>query len=112
MDINIADLTPRELQLYAAGYCEGIADKNTELALADTYLEQDARLIAQLRNDLERANADADRYYRAAYNPRPAQKSGVPLAVLEQQRDELYAQNQATTFRPWEDTPTRRPAAA
>lgn len=56
--------------------------------------------------------ADADRYYRAAFHPRPEQKPSVPLAVLEQQRDALYAENQTTTFRPWADVLTRRTVAA
>lgn len=40
--------------------------------------------------EIDQANADADRYYRAAYNPNPVIKLGKSHAELETIRAEIY----------------------
>jgi hypothetical protein len=65
MSLDLSTLTARELEIYAAGYTDAAADKRAELARADAHL-------AQAAADLARANSDADRYYRAAFNPAPS----------------------------------------
>ena len=119
MIIDLATLTFRELQIHAAGYLEGTADRDEDVQRADRYLEQDAQQIAQLTQQiaelttqLQQANDDADRYYRLAFNPRPTHRPIVPLVTREQQRDALYLHNRITTRTGWADTRTRRPVAA
>lgn len=97
MIIDLATLTPRELQIHAAGYLEGTADRDADVQRADRYLEQDAQQIAQLTQQvaeltaqLQQANDDADRYYRLAFNPRPPEQPVVSLTIREKQRDRLY----------------------
>jgi hypothetical protein len=93
MSLDLSTLTPRELEIYAAGYTDAAADKRAELARADAHL-------AQAAADLARANSDADRYYRAAFNPRPVTAPGVPLDELEKRRAALYELRGSTTGTP------------
>lgn len=97
MSLDLTTLTPRELEIYAAGYTDAAADKRVELARADAYL-------AQAAADLARANSDADRFYRIAFNPAPVIAPGVPLVDREKQRAALYLARSATP------TPTRKHA--
>lgn len=85
MSLDLTTLTLRELEIYAAGYTDAAADKQAELDRADTHL-------AQAAADLARANSDADRYYRAAFNPRPAFPVVPSYAEREKQRSTLYRQ--------------------
>ncbi|CAD6016168.1 hypothetical protein [Agreia sp. COWG] len=90
MSIDLTTLTPRELQIYAAGYTDAANANRAAMAQADEYLAQDAAELTALTAQLARANSDADRYYRAAFNPRPPIPIGIPYAELEKQRAALY----------------------
>ncbi|WP_104177655.1 hypothetical protein [Cryobacterium sp. Y50] len=56
------------------------------LCLADLYNLGHTNGIESLRPALYQANADADRYYAAAFNPRSAIKPGPSYAELERIR--------------------------
>lgn len=88
MDVNLAALTDREREIFEAGYLMGHADRQPEV---------------------DQANADADRYYAAAFNPPARIPDGPSYAEREQRRREDAERNAVTTITPWEDVTTRVP---
>lgn len=70
--VELWQLPPSLHQFWFFAYSEGVESRQRELDLA---------------------NADADRYYMHAYNPRKELKAGTPIAELERIRAEIYSQN-------------------
>lgn len=75
-EIALDQLTPALQSFYLAGHAAALASVLPELTRA----EQNA----------ERANAAADTYYRAAFDPRQPIKVGPSYAAIERTRAEIY----------------------
>lgn len=88
MDVNLAALTDREREIFEAGYLMGYSGRQDEV---------------------DRANADADRYYAAAFNSTARIPDGPSYAEREQRRRDDAERNAVTTITPWEGVTTRIP---
>lgn len=98
--VEIADLTPRELEVYAAAYLTALDD-------ASDRCRRNSEAIADLEHQLAEARKDAA-YWEHVANP-PRVPTGPAYAELEKQRTQLAHAAATTTKTPWADVPTRTP---
>jgi len=98
--VEVADLTPRELQVYAAAYQSALED-------ASARCRRNAEALADLEQKLTEARDDAAYWERIANPPRVP--TGPTLAELEALRAEQMYAAAPPTVMPWFDVPTRTP---
>ncbi|TFD48715.1 hypothetical protein E3T46_14900 [Cryobacterium sp. Hh11] len=76
-EISLDDLTPALAGFFLAGHAAALASVLPDLTRAEQERDQ--------------ANSSADRYYRAAFNPRKPIQIGQSFRELEKTRHEIYS---------------------
>lgn len=97
---EIADATVDQVQAYAAGYADAIAD-------ATDRCRRNADAIADLQQQLAEARADAAYWERIANPPRIP--TGPSLEQLQHERRKQQLAAATTTATTWNDIPVTTP---
>ncbi len=111
MSIDLAALTPEQLEVYVAGYTDALDTHQHDTAVMQQITDDALADLARAQTELAHALADVERFYRIAFSPRPAARPVVSRQELEARRQKMARSSAARAVNDWPDARVRRPAA-
>lgn len=98
MSIDLAALTPEQLEVYVAGYADALDAHQHDTAVMQQITDDALADLARAQAELAQALADVERFYRIAFSPRPDVRAVVTHAEMERRRAALYERPRDSTL--------------